>query len=322
MNDRQHDRVEILLICLATKEVSVATLNPQMRLGVAADEYLPSCRTESHLGRVLFDVAGWRVLDGSQTALSARLNDADTLVVAAPEDLPLDDIDDDNRAIPTVETFEEARSRVRSFDHLTHIPQLFRCIMSVQEFEQLVSEAVGLRSRGEAASGERKLLADMMRTCDRAYVQRREYKYSTFSSAIRDILEFRDEAHHGDLSSFRAKIGHALSEWNVRPAYHLLCNAAALHLEPALQYPQSLLHLSETGEIEIGVIRVGTIQEVRLSEIHIDTVEQGRSQETASGETATEETGAGGTTIGGIVIRETDTGETDAGENRMGRTSC
>jgi hypothetical protein len=271
MDDSRDNGVELLLICLANKRARIATVNRQIRLAVAAHEYLPWCRPDSDRGQVILDMTRWRVLSEVDTPESAELDDGDTLIFAAPEDIPLGDADD--KTIPTAATFEEARSRVRMFDHLTHIPQLFRCRVTDEQFEQLVSEAITVRGRREPAQAERKLLADMIRTCDQGYRERRERSLLEFVDSIRNIISANRETYRSGLPIFLNKFRRTPSEQRSGSSYHLLCNAAALHIEPTLQSPHSLLQLAQNDELEVGVIRIDTVQSARLPEVHINTIE-------------------------------------------------
>jgi hypothetical protein len=282
---RQDDvgRRELLLVCLPTEEAKAAVVNLRMTLRDALAEYMRACAQALEGPSVVFELRHRRFLSPSQTLLDAAVDNGSMLVFGRPEDFAFDGIGE-MTAIPIVHSLSEAQRMIGQFDAFTHVPQVFQCSVTAREFEALVSDTAMDQDRHEGLLGGRKLIQAAMRTADRTHQQRMSRVVSRLGPRIQAILGRTSRSETAGSERFTERMRHLLVESDDGRTCHLFSNAAAYHIEPTLQDPDSLVELMLSGEVEVGRITLHTTTTTSGSPAVVSAHEEDTASEQAESE--------------------------------------
>jgi len=251
-NEYGRRRIELILVCLRTQSSNKISVDGNWTLQSVRLEFMWSCISELGEGDIpLYDLLRDRFISSSTTVLEAELTDHDVLVLDAYNYNLFDDDPDEPSELnshPIIENIEEAVASIKAFDHYSYEPKSFVCRVTSSQFDQMINIAVSSVVENSLFDGK-KIIYDLMYTADIFFQRNR-----------RNTVELIRDRVLGTLQDGSIDLPNDIEERIFRNSatYHLFCNGAALHIEPAIQDSDSLIQVLNHGNIEIGEIQINT----------------------------------------------------------------
>jgi hypothetical protein len=287
LREKSHDVIELLVICLETREAKIVSAQSTDTLDNAVHEHYSEFYRRIEGSLVAYDVNRIRNLAPSEQLSSLGLTDHNIVLIGDREEMRYRLGEFAFHKLPktaTVESFKEALSIASRFRHTGCSPEAITCHLGEEEFASILSYAVhgDNRSSENDRFGYAKLLMDSIISADKAYFN----NTTRLADALREILvdvgeQQMDETRDSAIQPFLSQVILA----QCRPPekrLRLICNAAAMHVEPAPYHPVSLIELVKDGQLRIGEISVESHQEVIAREIVMSETESSYDSEVSA----------------------------------------